>query len=181
MRRVQGVCASIQSKSKRQKIQRYGSSIPAEGIHSITGQRAGGIISLAQFAAEHREAVEYDLLTRTGYKITELGSGLSWGTFGSFLKHIGADSATARDVNPELAEWASRAKTNAILADIFDMLAMINANLVAVGSRKKAKAPQPYPRPGAKEPEGTKHYGRQPLPVTELREWLEKKRSERNG
>lgn len=60
------------------------------------------------------------------------------------------------------------------------MLAVINANLVAVGSRKKAKAPKLYPRPGAKEPEGTKHYGKQPLPVTELREWLEKKRSERN-
>ena len=120
-------------------------------------------------------------MTRTGYEIAGLGSGLSWSAFGSFLNQIGADSAIAREVNPELAEWASRAKTNAILADIFDILALINSNLVAIGSRRKAKAPKPYPRPGAKEPEGTKHYGSEPLPVADLREWLEKKRSERNG
>lgn len=138
------------------------------------------MISLARFTKEHREAVEYDLLTRTGYELRDVGARLSWGAFRSFLYGVGPDSATARIINPEVYEWATRAKTNALLADIFDMLAMINANLVAVGSRKRAKTPKPYPRPGA-EPTGQKHFGKEPLPVDELQEWFEKKRRERNG
>lgn len=53
------------------------------------------------------------------------------------------------------------------------MLAMINANIVAMGSGKKAKKPKPYPRPGDKD---KKKIGKNALPPDEFREWLEKKR-----
>jgi hypothetical protein len=53
-----------------------------------------------------------------------------------------------RELRPDLSQWSTTAKTNAILADIYDMLAAINANLCAKGSGKKAKRPKPYPRPG---------------------------------
>lgn len=85
-----------------------------------------------------------------------------------------------RSVNPEVSEWATRQKTNALLADIFDVLSMINANLVAVGTRKRAKSPKPYPRPGA-EPSGQKHFGKDAVPADELQAWFERKRRERNG
>lgn len=61
------------------------------------------------------------------------------------------------------------------------MLAMINANLIAIGSRKRAKIPKPYPRPGAEQPSGQKHFGKDAVPVDELQAWFEQKRRERNG
>ena len=74
-----------------------------------------------------------------------------------------------------MAYWSSQAKTNAILADIFDMLSQINANLVAVGSHKASKKTKPYPRPGDKE-KRDKKLGKNALPAAELDSWLAKKR-----
>lgn len=80
-----------------------------------------------------------------------------------------------RELEPEYHLWDTRAKTNAILADIYDILAMINVNLVSVGSGKKAKRPKPYPRPGV-ENEAKKKFGSGALPVRELEEWINNKR-----
>lgn len=74
-----------------------------------------------------------------------------------------------------MAFWSSRAKTNSILADIFDVLSQINANLVAIGSHKQSKKPKPYPRPGDREKK-EKKIGKNALPAAELDSWLEKKR-----
>lgn len=61
------------------------------------------------------------------------------------------------------------------------MLAQINANLVAIGSREKAKPVKPYPRPGMEERrEDVKQFGKGALPRDELRKWFERKRKERN-
>lgn len=76
-----------------------------------------------------------------------------------------------------MAYWSSRAKTNAILADIFDMLSQINANLVAVGNRKAAKKTKLYPRPGDKDKK-EKKIGKNALPADELDSWLARKRKE---
>ena len=84
-----------------------------------------------------------------------------------------------REVNPEWAIWANRLKTNFILADIYDILAHINANLVAMGSGKPAKRVKPYPRPKQKKGnDNERHFGSKPLPVAELHKWIEKKRAE---
>ena len=81
----------------------------------------------------------------------------------------------ARELDPDLAIWGSNIKTNALLADIFDMLAMINANIVALGSGKKAKRPKPIKRPGDKD---TQVIGKNALPIDELKAFFEKKRQE---
>ena len=83
-----------------------------------------------------------------------------------------------RELHPEESIWATTAKTNAILADIFDVLANINSNLVALGSGRPAKKPKPYPRPVKRKDETERHFGRGALPANELREWFEKKRKE---
>ena len=111
----------------------------------------------------------------TGHSLDDVGSGLSWAALGSFLHNLGPDSATARELDPDMAIWSSSAKTNAILADIFDMLAQINANLVAIGSHKTSKKPKPYPRPGDKEKQ-EKRIGKNALPANELDLWIAKKR-----
>lgn len=91
------------------------------------------------------------------------------------------ESALIRELHPEESVWATRTKTNMILADIFDMLAQINANLVAMGSGKPAKQPKPYPRPVKKKQENERHFGRGALPPDELRRWFEEKRAKNAG
>lgn len=86
-----------------------------------------------------------------------------------------------RELHPEESAWTTRVKTNAILADIFDMLAQINANLVALGSGRVAKTPKPYPRPVKRKPDNERHFGRGALPPDELRAWFEKKRAKNAG
>ena len=109
----------------------------------------------------------FDLITRTGYDLADVGRGLSWSALDSFVKNTPPDGALMRELRPDIAEWATLPKTNALLADIYDELAAINANLCAKGTGKKPKRPKPYPRPGAKNTT-TRHIGT-PLPIEELK------------
>ena len=86
-----------------------------------------------------------------------------------------------KELNPDLAEWSNVVKTNAILADIFDVLAMINANLVALGNRKPIRQPKLYPRHVKQENDNEQHFGSGALPPDELRKWMEEKRKEYAG
>lgn len=130
---------------------------------------------------EHREAIEYDLLVRTGHELSDIGNTLSWSAFDSFLKKMDIHSALFRELNPDIAIWSDTAKTNAILADIYDVLASINANLIAIGSRKQARKPKPYPRPVKQEHDDEQRFGKGALPPEELHEWIERKRAEFNA
>lgn len=139
----------------------------------------GGIVGLAAFVVEHDGAIEYDLLTKTGHELKDIGRSLSWDALASFVIYDGNDSALARELDEEYTLWATALKSNGILADIFDMLAQINANLVALGEHKASKQVAPYPRPGMEEKrDNVKHFGRGALPRGEFRKWLEKKREE---
>ena len=134
------------------------------------------MIGLAKSILEHREAIEYDLLTKTGHEIDDIGRTISWDALDSFFKHIEPDSALIRELYPDEAEWAGVTKTNMILADLYDLVAQVNANIVALGSGKAAKKIKPYPRPWKKPFEEEKHFGKGGLPPNELREWFEAKR-----
>lgn len=142
---------------------------------------SGGIISLAKHIEEHREAIEYDLMVRTGHDLNDLGRTLSWSALRSFLKKLDIHSALFLELNPDIAIWSDTAKTNAILADIYDVLASINANLIAIGSRKQARKPKTYPRPIKTEHDDEKRFGKGALPPEELHEWIERKRAEFNA
>lgn len=54
------------------------------------------------------------------------------------------------------------------------MLALINANLVAIGSKRYTKNPKRYPRPFGDD--GNKHFGKGAVPVDKLRDMFAKKR-----
>lgn len=80
-----------------------------------------------------------------------------------------------------MSKWATARQTNIILADIFDKLAAINVNLMALGG-KKPKQPAAYPRPWREDQnKETRHFGKGPLPIAELDQWLERKRLEKHG
>lgn len=137
---------------------------------------AGGIISLAGIIKKHRKAVESDLFIRAGIRLDDIGRSVKWSTVDAVLQNLPLDSALTRELHPEESRWGTTEKTNMILADIFDMLARINANIIAIGSGKPSKQPKPYPRPKKNEPENHQHFGRGSLPPDELRAWFEEKR-----
>ena len=80
-------------------------------------------------------------------------------------------------MNPEYSAWGTRIKTNHILADIYDLLAVINANMVALGTHKSPKKPKPYVRPNKEnKDEHTQKIGKCGLPPNKLREWFAERR-----
>jgi hypothetical protein len=86
------------------------------------------------------------------------------------------NSELANELDPDLAKWSGVLKTNALLADIYDMLAMINANVCALGSGGRAKKPKSYPRPNDNQ---KKTIGKGALPADQLRAWFDEKRKKR--
>lgn len=143
----------------------------------------GKIISLAKFVDEHREALNYDLITQTTYQVKDIGGGLSWDALDSFIKNIGPGSALGRDLGYNFEGWDTTTKTNSILADIYDLLQMINRNIVASKSKKRiSEKITPYPRPGQEKKE--RRLGKGGLPKADLLAWIDNKRRkkvERNG
>ena len=135
------------------------------------------MISLGQFIEAHEKAIESDLM-RVGYELNDIGGSLSWRALDSFIRNLSLNSATMRELNPELARWDTQLQTNTILADIYDMLAALNYNVLCMASKQKPQQPKPYPRPGKKEDEDKKRIGKGALPVAELKEWFEQKRRE---
>ena len=112
----------------------------------------------------------------TGHCLEDVGRSLSWDALGAFLNKPDVTGEIAKEIAPDIASWSGTIKTNAILADIYDMLAMINANICAMGSGKKASKPKKYERPGDKDKQ---HIGRNALPIPELRAFFDRKRAER--
>jgi hypothetical protein len=122
-------------------------------------------------------------LLKVGYELDDIGGALSWGALDSFIRNLSLNSATMRELNPELARWDTQLQTNAILADIYDMLAALNYNVLCMASKQKPQQPKPYPRPNQKEDDNRKKIGKGALPVAELSEWFEQRRkkyAERN-
>lgn len=125
-----------------------------------------------RFCEEHHGAVEYDLFSRTGHELSDAGVSVSYEALASFVQNVPPDSALARDLNPEVAEWATRVKTNAILADLYDAVMALRHDVDSLLSKRHVKSPKPYPRPGQKT---KNHIGSGPLPMNELREWFKSK------
>lgn len=120
----------------------------------------------------------YDLLTRTGYTIDDIGDRLTWSVLLSFINNLDNDSATGKALG-KFTGWEKTDQTNTILADMFDLLQVINNHITQLGGSKKKKF-TPYPRPG-QENKNTETIGGKDsaLPYTELQEWFEEKRNGR--
>jgi hypothetical protein len=137
-------------------------------------------LSLAAFVRGHGKALESDLL-KYGYELKDIGRSLSWGALSSFVANLDLDSSVSKELNHDLYSWNTTFKTNTILADIFDILALINANIVAIGSHQHTKQPQRYPRPYGQDTDDGAHYGKDAVPVSDLREMFANKRNNKNG
>lgn len=78
----------------------------------------------------------------------------------SFVENLPPDSALYQAMNPkdEFGAWYTTAKTNAILADFFDVF-------VSANTRKGRKAKE-YPRPKKKQ-----GIGKGAIPISEFWDW----------
>lgn len=101
-------------------------------------------------------------MTRTGRTLTEY---MTMGAAGkaalvSFIQNITPETALYKAMNPkdELWPWYTTAKTNAILADIFD--------LYVTAHTKKGHQTKPYPRPVEKQ-----GIGRGAIPISQFWDW----------
>ena len=120
-----------------------------------------------QFVSDHHEAVNADLMKR-GYTLDDVGGALTWDALGDFIAKTDPGSALSYEIDPERAQWGTIDGTNTILADIYDQLATINYNMVALLSKRLPKKPKPYKRPGKKE---ERHIGTA-VPITDVKKMI---------
>ena len=106
-------------------------------------------------------------MTRTGRTLTEY---MDMGAAGmvallSFINYLPPDSALYQSMNPddEKGPWFTTVKTNAILADIYD--------IYVAAHTKKGAQPKTYPRPKQKQ-----KIGKDPIPISEFWDWWNKER-----
>lgn len=123
---------------------------------------------------EYPAALDYDCMSKTGRTLAEYADMGAEGliALSHLVRYLGPDSMVWREVNDgdELPPWTTVAQTNTILADIYDAIAMLNANYVSTHSKRRP-TPKPYRRPNAK-PEG-RTLGGGAIPLGEFDAWWE--------
>lgn len=137
----------------------------------------GGIAELAQLIGEHGSALDYDLLTLTGYTLSDIGGALPWGALLHFVQHLPRDSALSRELEPtsDAERWANGAATAAILADLYDLISQFNNNMAARGTGRRARAAKPYPRPWERAKRGQRRIGSDAVSIAEFERWWNEK------
>lgn len=122
---------------------------------------------------EHPAALDYDCMTKTGRTLGEYAdmgpAGLV--SLAHLVRYLGPESMTWREAHAgdESPRWTTTFSTNAILADIYDAIAALNANYVRANSRRKPKPPKPYPRPNVRE--AGEKIGKGAIPISEFESW----------
>lgn len=106
-------------------------------------------------------------MTRTGRTLSEY---MEMGAAGkvallSFIGNLTPDSALAREMDPkdERGAWYTTVKTNAILADLFDVFVQAN--------KKEGSTAPEYPRP-----KKHKTIGKDAIPISKFWDWWNGKR-----
>lgn len=110
--------------------------------------------SLRAHVAEHVGAIEADLL-EIGVDLNDLGAPcLTYGRLGRLLANLGPRSRYGRSLlGPEMTTWGPQER---ILADLYDVVALLNRNVVQRGNPNNVPRPDPYPRPWPTEADRNK-------------------------
>lgn len=130
--------------------------------------RPGGILSLLGQPRELWDALEADLLA-AGFTLEDYPDRLTLTAIRSFWYWANPDtSAVGRLSRGDKAGWRHAEELLAVIVET-----LRDANWQRQGN-KTAQRPKPVPRPGV-EPEGTKHFGTEPVTIKEFRERMAKK------
>lgn len=136
----------------------------------------GGIAGLVDLIDEHGGALEYDLMTRAGATLEDIPARIPWTALRSFATHLDAGSALVSEIRPELAGWQGDMRVPMILADMYDLIAMLRHDFDCANTPKKKgrpRKPAPYPRPGANETSVGQRIGKDAIPIKDFDEWWE--------
>lgn len=123
------------------------------------------------FVNEHKEAINHDLI-KCGFSLDDVGGVLSWDALGDFISKLDPDSALARDIDEDSSRWATQMKTNEILADLYDLMALFRVEMASMITGKRPKKPVPYKRP---HKDDKKKVGRGAMLKEDLRKWINNK------
>lgn len=93
-----------------------------------------------------------------------------WGELINFSRHLPSNSATYRAMHEDAAKFASDLQEAAILADIYDAVSMF-AYSFAKSRGYRGQKPRPYQRPWSTGDIEEKHFGKDPIPISEFYEW----------
>lgn len=119
---------------------------------------------------EYGKEIDFDLLTRTRYRLYQLGGELDWTTLWVFVQGLGVDSALYAAQHPERFAWDSGIATPWLIADLIDEIRYLRYEHAASKSRTRPRQPERYPRPGDRK---GNIIGSDPIPVSQFREWWE--------
>lgn len=136
--------------------------------------RHGGILGLAETIADHGRALEYDLLTRTGLTLDDVGGRLSWAALRSFVEYLPADSALVSETCGEVAPWLNGQMVAPLLATLIDAVQMQSWAFALANTRRghgRPPRPKPFPTPWNADRGGECTFGRDALPVDEFEAW----------
>lgn len=139
----------------------------------LRGDR-GGIASLRELIRQHKEAVEYHLIS-LGLRLAWLGTtALTWRDLLVIVKQAPAGSSIRRSTGGEEAEWGLQEQLLAALFDSQQLLVWMQSEDGAKGRNR----PRPLPRPGV-EDEGARH-GSAAVDIVDMAEWLAKQNPEQH-
>lgn len=108
-------------------------------------------------------------MTRAGATLDDVPCRISWRALGNFIRNLDVRSAYVRELDPDLCRWVAPESLRPMLADMYDLMAALNRNVVAANSKHRPRKPKPYPRPGKRD-KGTV-IGKDPIPIKDFDEW----------
>ena len=111
---------------------------------------------------------------KRGYTLDDVGGVLSWDALGDFISKTEPGSALSYDLDPERSDLATTDSTNTLLADIYDLLAVMNRSLAILVTQRRQPKPKPYKRPGKDKTE-KKHIGTASIPLADVKNEIMKR------
>lgn len=121
----------------------------------------GGILAVLTLIDEHREPIEFDLIS-LGLRLRDCPSpGFNWRDLWVICRRLGRSSELYKAMNPD--DDTSWSVTDYLLALVADNTAF----RLWQSAGGKGRKPKPIPRPG-----DTKKYGGDSLPVSDMAGWL---------
>ena len=113
-------------------------------------------------------------MTRTKYTLQDVGGRLGWAALSHFVRYVLKDPKSALwcemfDKDGDKAGWYDGTRVAPMLADLYDLVSWFRWSFSASHVGRRAKRPKPYPRPWVDD--GTRHIGKDPIPISEFDEW----------
>ena len=132
------------------------------------GSAAGGILGLLELVTEHREAVEFELLT-AGFGIADIGTmNLSWVEFRTLARRWQARPHNA--VAEAIAGHTLWTVGEQLLAMVLDAVNLQSYVIQRVNGNRSARRPKPLPRPWDEKPVS---YDKGALPLDQIDGWIQ--------